>query len=161
MAPVLVLGLFVGVPIALILLFRSNAAIIFLSLCVGDLLVHYVGTDAITAASNRVSANNLPSIVQIGLLLLPAFLSLLLLRKSVSPSKLPLNVVAAVGVGLVTAILVVPLLPGGVQANVVNNVWWTRAAPYQKWVIAGGSAVALIGVWFARGGSRAHSKKHK
>jgi hypothetical protein len=162
MEPITLLGIIVGIPIVLILLLRSNGAIVFLSLCAGSVLVRYVGSDALNVVSGRVSENNLPSIVQIGLLLLPALLSLLLLRKSVPSSKLIFNALAAVAVGLVTAILLVPLLPGGVQANITNNSLWAKSGQYQSGIIAAGSLIALITLWLTHHGKgRHHHKKHK
>jgi hypothetical protein len=159
MSPLIILGLIAAVPVVFILLLRSNAAIVFLSLCAGSVLATYASNDALSVVSGKVAQNNLPSLVQIGLLVVPAILSLLMLRKSVSPAKLPLNAITAVAAGVLVVILVVPLLPGGVQANILQSSIWSQTAKYHSWAIAGGTFITLVSLWLTKPHKEGHRKK--
>src|SRR3989344_9224886 len=109
MAPTLLLGIFIAAPIALSILLRSNAAIAFLSLCTGSVVVKYISDDAVLAVST-VSSNNSDAIAHISLLLLPVVLTLLILRHTISPSNLPAIILPAAALGLATPVLLVPFL---------------------------------------------------
>lgn len=159
MAPVVILGIIAAVPLVLILILRSNAAVVFFSLCAGSVLVSFVGSDASDAINKSISGANSGSFAKIALLLLPALLSLWFLRKSISPSKLIINTIAAVGAGVSAAVLLVPLLPGGVQFNIEQSQVWRQTSAYQGAVLAATTATAIISLWLTN--RHKDDSKHK
>jgi hypothetical protein len=147
MTPIVLLGIIAAVPLLLILFLRSNAAVVFFSLCAGFVLVTFVGGDASDAIGKSVSGANSGSFARIALLLLPAVLSLWFLRKSVSPTKLLINTIAAVGASLAVVLLLVPLLPGGVRFNIEQSQIWQQTDSYQGAVLGATTAIAIISLW--------------
>ena len=161
MTPVVILGIIAAVPLLLILFLRSNAAVVFFSLCAGFVLVTFVGGDASNAITRSVSQPNSGSYAKIALLLLPALLSLWFLRKSVSPTKLIINTIAAVGASLATVLLLVPLLPGGVRYNLEQSQVWQQTNNYHGALLGATTAVAIVSLWLTnRHKDEGKHKKH-
>src|SRR3990167_10630867 len=102
MAPAVLLGLAVVLPSVLIVLLRSDAAVVLLSLCAGSVLVNFIGSEADSFINQN--AGGLQGWGYVILLLVPAILSMVALRKSVSPLKLPLNLLTA-AVAAITSVL--------------------------------------------------------
>lgn len=156
----LALILAIAIPIVLVLLLRSNGPVVFLSLCVGALLVRFVGSDASlvgSALGNNASVASNYS--QLGLLLIPPILSLLILRRSIRGPKALFNVLPAVAVGLVGVLLAVPLLPGGVQHSLTTTNGWSLLVHQQEIVVIASSLACLIVLWMAP--HHAADKKHR
>jgi hypothetical protein len=152
------LGLTITLPAVLIVLLRSDAAVILLSLCAGSVLVDFIGSDAADFVSQN--AQTLNGWAYVGLLLLPAVLSLIALRKSVSSVKLPVNMLTAVCVGIMTALLAIPLLPYDIQSNLTDNFLWDKMNQYQAAVISASIAIALVSLWMSAHGGLKLRKKH-
>ena len=160
MSAMLMLALVAAAPVALTLFMRSNAAIVFFALCTGSVLERYASSSATLVANSVTTQSNTSSFVHIGLLVLPALITLVLLRKSISAAKTPLNVLPAVALGLVTALLVTPLLPGGVKANILNTEVWKQLNNYGDFIIAIGTGVALVVLALTYKIPKAHKKHH-
>ena len=146
-------------PIVLILVLRTNAAVVFLSLCAGALMVSYVGNDAGlvgSALGASVSVGN--STAQLGLLFIPPLLSSFFLRHSMRGPKTVINLLPAIAFGLVGVLLAVPLLPGGVRHDVTITQGWSMLIHQQEIVVIAGVLVSLIVLWFSH--STTKDKKH-
>jgi hypothetical protein len=157
----LVLAVIAVTPVALITFFRSNAAIVFFALCAGSVLERYVSDSAALVANSMGSRSNTDSFVHLGLLALPPLLTMFLLKKSIKPSKTIVNIFPAVAAGLTAAILAVPILPGGLQANVVNTEAWRQLSNYADFILAAGTGVALVALALTYKMPKDHHKKHK
>lgn len=160
MAPALLLAIVIAAPALLIVFMRSDAAVVLLSLCAGDLLVKYVGSDTANAV-DKIAKQDTAGWAYVGLLLLPAVLSILALRKSVSSVKMPINLVTAIATGVLAVILVVPLLPPDLNHQLTNNFLWDKLQQYQTAIIAGSIAIALVSLWLGGHNSKHGHKKHK
>ena len=158
MAPAVLLGLAVVLPSVLIVLLRSDAAVVLLSLCAGSVLVNFIGSEADSFINQN--AGGLQGWGYVILLLVPSILSMVALRKSVSPVKLPLNLLTAAAVALAGVLLVVPLLPGDVQSNLTGNFLWDKLHQYQTGIISGSIAIALVNLWISGHGGFKIRKKH-
>ncbi len=147
------------VPVALLILLRTNAAIVFLSLCAGYLLVNFVGDEAGLVGS-MVGNNSLvvSQYFKVALLLLPALLSAIILTKSMRGPKGLLNVLPAIAVGLVGVLLAVPLLPSTPQHAISSVSGWAMLNDYKQLVIIASVVVSLVILWFAR--PSVHKKHH-
>jgi len=157
----LVLALIATLPIALTIFLRSNAAIIFFALCAGSVLERYVSDSATLVANSVGSRSNTDSFVHLGLLVLPALIAVLMLRKSIKPSKTVINAFPAVAVGLTGALLAVPILPGGLQANIINTDVWRQLSNYADFILAAGTGVSLVALALTYKIPRDHRRKHK
>ena len=168
MTPDVTLAAIVLAPVAILLFFRVNAALVFLSLCLGSVLVQFVAGD--TSDLLYQHAEQVPQIanadnntVKIVLLLLPTVLTAIFMIRTIhgTGSRL-LNILPAIGVGLLGALLVVPLLPGDLSSNITDSSLWNQATNVQNIIIGASAVVCMIVLWMQRpktgGGFRRKSK---
>lgn len=160
MTPLIILALIVGLPVLLTFLLRANASIVFLALCAGSVLAQFVSGDSSSFFNSVIPANGTInySIVQLSLLFAPAFFTIIFMRKTVKGPKAMVNIVPAVATGVVGALLAVPLLPGGVQHNIVTTNLWQSIEQYQSVVVSVSVVISLFTLWFTK---PKHDKKGK
>jgi hypothetical protein len=163
--PVAALSAIVLIPVLALMVLRINAALVFLSLCLGDVLVQFVAKDTtefLTLHSNKLpQASTAGNSIKLILLLLPVVLTAIFMIRTVSGrGKLFLNLLPAAGVGLLGALLVVPLLPPGLAHNVVGSSLWTQANHAQDLIVGGSAVICLFVLWLQRP-KAGHSKQGK
>ena len=166
MTPVIILGLIAFVPVILIMVLRINAALVFLSLCLGNVLVQFTAQD-LTALTDTFSAQT-PGVIsdnngiRLLLLLLPVVLTMIFMLKTVKGNgKLLANLIPALGVGVLGALLIVPLLPPDISDQVMEVSFWTQTQQFQSYIVGLAASVCLLTVWMQRpkhGGK--HDDKH-
>lgn len=169
MTPEVTLGLIVLLPVVFIIFFRVNAALVFLSLCLGYILMQFVAPDAnsfLELFKAKIPKGNDQSndIVKLVLLLLPAVLtSVFMIRTVKGKSKQLLNVLPALGVGLLGALLVVPLLPPGLSHSIIDTNLWDQLLKAQNLIVGASALACLLVLWMQRPktGEGKHGKKHK
>jgi hypothetical protein len=157
MTSTIMLACIIILPIAVFLALRINATLVFLSLCLGDVLAQFVVADAnsltglLSSAHVKATINPTSNTWRIGLILLPTVITAVIMVHTIKGnSKMILNILPAAGVGLVGALLVVPLLPLGTAQDIVNTSLWSQITRVQD-VIVGGSALACLSVlWLQR-----------
>ncbi|HSX42731.1 MAG TPA: hypothetical protein VLF59_01460 [Candidatus Saccharimonadales bacterium] len=134
------------VPVLAILLLRVNAAIAFMSLALGSVLVTYTSgdVDAIFGSLSAHGAANRYHWVDLGLLVIPFILTLLFTRKSIKGSKQAINVLPALACGMLLTLLVIPLLPVDVQKHIHHQMVWKQLDNLQTAVVLGGAALSLV-----------------
>lgn len=137
----------VAVPALLLVLLRTNAAIVFLSLCAGALLVQFVGLEADLVGTVMANNSAVSQYSRLILLLLPVVLAIFMTRKTAPQSKVVFNALAAIAVGLVGALLVVPLLPGGAQQTITGTEGWKLLENSREFVVAASVGVSLLAMW--------------
>ncbi len=158
--PIAVLIGLVAGPILLLYLLRVNAAFVFLSLCLGDVLVQFSGRDAASIiAGASTSSYATTSTVKLGLLVAPAILTVLFMMGTSKASKRILNIVPSAAVGLLLALLAVPLLPPGLSNNIRELPAWVNTEQLQSAIIAGSTLICLIFLWMSR--PKHSGKEHK
>ena len=76
--------------------------------------------------------------------------------------RLVLNVLPAVGVGFLLALLIVPLFPGGVHHDIVTSSTWKEFEKLQDIVIGSSALLCMFVLWIQRPktGEEKHGK-HK
>jgi hypothetical protein len=143
-------------PVLAIMLLRVNAAIAFMSLALGSVLVTYTSSDmdAIIGSFTAKGSASTHQWVQLGLLVVPFLLTILFTRKNVKGSKQALNALPALASGLLFALLVVPLLPKDVQQQIHAQSVWHQLSNLQTAVLLGGAAFTLLFLLIA------HRRKH-
>lgn len=165
MSPIVILALIMLAPVVLLMVFRINAVLVFLSLCLGNVLVQFVAPDTrsmitLFAANNSRLVNASNNSISIALLLLPAVLTILFMFHSVrGHSKLLLNVLPAIGVGLLMALLLVPLLSPGLRYAIVGTPLWQQVQRSQVLIVGTSSLICLLVLWLQRP-KRHHEEKH-
>jgi uncharacterized membrane protein YuzA (DUF378 family) len=81
---------------------------------------------------------------------------------TVKGSRLILNVLPSVGVGLLGGLLVVPLLSAGLAHNIIGSDLWKQAVRAQDLIVGLSALTCLLVLWLQRPKTE-HSKhsKHK
>lgn len=157
MTPDITFALIILTPIAVLLGLRINAVLVFLSLCLGNVLVQFVAQDADAFFSLLETSNITEKVhttnntLQLLLLLLPVVLTAIFMIRTVrGTSRLLLNVLPALGVGLLGALLVVPLLPPGLSHNIVRSDLWHEVERAQNLIVGASALVCLFVLWLQR-----------
>jgi hypothetical protein len=153
----------------LLMLLRVNAALVFLSLCLGSVLVQFASPDAeaLAALFSAQAPNTDPpdnSTLSIAMLVTPAVLTAIFMIRTVrGKTKLLINALPAAVVGLLGALLVVPLLPEGLNDDIINSSLWSQVQASQGFAVGLAAVVCLLVLWMQRpktGGEGKHGK-HK
>ena len=170
MSPEITLALIAGLPVVILMVLRINAALVFMSLCLGNVLVQFVASDAnsffdlFTLKAKQDPIHPGGDSVKIVLLLFPTVLTSIFMIRTVSgKSKLALNLLPAIGVGLLGALLIVPLLPPGLSHSIMQSNLWTQAIKAQVLIVGSSALVCLFVLWMQRpktGGGKHDKKKH-
>jgi Na+(H+)/acetate symporter ActP len=168
MSPQVILGLIVAVPVVLLLVLRINAALVFLSLCLGNVLVQFVAPDAksfmdLFSARLPQGAGAGNDNIKLILLLFPVVLTAIFMIRTVNgKGRLVLNLLPAAGVGLLGGLLVVPLLPGGLSHDIVGSSLWDQVLRAQDLIVGVSALICLLVLWLQRPktGHDKHGKKH-
>jgi hypothetical protein len=163
MSPDVTLLLLVGAPVAILMLWRINASLVFLSACLGTVLLRFVGDDASDFAGMFLpflSGNNL----KLALVLLPVVLTTIFMMKTLRGGQLLFNTLPALGTGLILALLIVPLLPSEYVAQVQSSVVWRQLLQLQALVVGASALACLVFLWSQRPkqshGKLGHHTKH-
>lgn len=170
MSPDVILGAIILLPIVILMVLRINAALVFLSLCLGSVLVQFVAPEtkgfiedfSFKANTDLSSTSN--NTIKLVLLLFPTILTSIFMIRTVSGrGKLFLNLLPAIGVGLLGALLIVPLLPPGVSHDIVRSNLWDQVVKAQVLIVGSSALVCMLVLWMQRpktGGNKHDKKKH-
>lgn len=160
--PLAVLIGFIAVPLALLFLLRVNAAFVFLSLCLGNVLVQFAGDDA-TAIVGGASTSSYAtaSTIRLAVLVAPAILTILFMMGTVKDKRKYFNILPALVTGVLLALLAVPLLPPGLSGSITALNQWQQVTSAQSGVVAVSTLVCLVFLWSSRPKHNKDDKKHK
>lgn len=137
-------------PVLLIYLTGANAALVFLSLCLGYVLYAFDSHNALSAINSLHSHNGIPHLktssisINLALLLVPAIISIIVQLKSVRGSRKLLNLIPALFCGLLTALIVVPALPSSLANEIAKTSYWTKLTSNQGPIVGLGAAISLV-----------------
>ena len=159
----MLIAIAVGAPVLMFAFLRVNAAIVFLSLCLGSVLVSLVGTDAdslLSIFSGGLHDNNIA--LPLVFLFAPAILTTLIMIRTVKKGlPLLLNILPSAAFGVVGLLLVMPLCSAGVQGALTTTSAWHDLERLQTMVVILSAAVSLLFLWMQRPKSSSDSdKKH-
>jgi hypothetical protein len=166
MSPEAILGVIVLAPVVLLMLLRVNATLVFLSLCLGDVLVQFTANDASSFLTTFNGSHTVTSVttsnsnVKIALLLLPVVLTTVFMIKTIhGNSRLLLNILPAAGVGLLGGLLIVPLLPPSLAHDIIGSSLWNEVQKAQALIVGSSALVCLFVLWLQR--PKTGHRKHK
>jgi hypothetical protein len=154
------LAVLIFAPIALTFLLKSNAALAFLTLCVGFVLSTSVIGD-LKQLLSELNLSTTESTLALIILLAPPAITLLLTRKSAGHKLFFwLQLVAALGVGGLLALVAGPVLSDTAGVDVTASEFWNDLNNIQSGIIGVGGLLSLLLVWM---GNFWHprAKKHK
>ena len=155
------------IPVLVILWLRINATLLFLSLCLGAVLTTYVADDAGWLMS--LFADDVPQAgslteasIKLILLLFPVVLTGVFMVRTVhGHGRLALNVLPALGVGLLGALLAVPFLPPGTAGTITSSSLWSEIAKLQDFIVGMSALLCLFVLWLQRPKTGHEHKKGK
>lgn len=156
MNPAIILAAIILSPVIILMLLRINASLVFLSLCLGNILVEFVGPNSnnfVNLLSPQIQQIINPSHnnVRLVLLLTPVLLTTIFMIRTVNgKGKMILNVLPAAGVGLLGALLVVPLLPAGVRQEILSSDIWYQIKQAQTIIVGASALICLLVLWMQR-----------
>jgi hypothetical protein len=163
MSPDVLFLLLIGVPVAVLMLLRVNASLVFLSTCLGAVLLKYVGTDVADFVNMFMPSVNV-NYVNMAMLLLPPVLTTVFMIKTVNGMKLVFNLLPALGSGFLLALLIVPLLSDTLAGQVQATHLWEQSQQLKSLVIGLSALVCLFFLWLQRpkhGKEGKHGKRGK
>ena len=162
MNPLIVMALIAGITALLISVFRSKAAMVFMALCAGSVLTTFA-SGTVVELLNVFSTNDSDTalaIVKIGLLVVPAFITLLLVSRTMNGPKAMMNIFPAILTGITILFLVVPLLPPGTKYSIVATSLWGQLLQYQAVLVGSAVFICLLQLWGGARGSRHKRGRH-
>jgi len=150
--PLVLIAAMVAVPALLLIILRINAAIVFLSLCLGSVLVQFVGKDT-SSFLNLFSTSKL--VMHFGasllLLLLPVVFTMIIMIGTVRGKfGIFMNILPAIAVGVVGMLLAEPYFTAGLKGAVSNTTAWTELQKVQTLVVGVSTIVSLFFLWVQR-----------
>jgi len=151
-----------ALPILIFLLLRVNAALVFLSVCLGAVLVDHVASDAnMIVGSFSPTTNSLSqTTIELCLLLVPAVITTIIMSFSVHGRlKVVLNFFPAVASSMLLVLLAIPMLPHGIAFAFMIQPSWRMLSNAEAMVISLGALVSLFFLWTQRRNFRGHNKK--
>lgn len=153
----------VAALIAVILLvLRTNSAVVFFSVCAGSVLANQLGNEASLISSTVIKDGDInKSVAYLCLILLPAIFSAIFLRGTVTSAKVVFNIVPSVATGALLALLVIPLLPPSVSGSILDTELWRTLQKYQPIILVGGMISSIVLLWFTQKKEKKHGKHKK
>jgi hypothetical protein len=155
------------IPVILAFVLKVNGAVLFMSLCVGSVLVRYAGNDVISFVTTMSPHANQfsQSTLKLSLLLAPAVISFIFMFHSVKGFSAVLNILPALGSGLLMVILIEPLLSVSEQITLTSTSLWQNVIQAQTLIVLSGAVISLLFLWIKRfnhqGGSHHRSSKRQ
>mgnify|MGYP000844720238 FL=1 len=160
MVSMIILSAIVLAPVVLFFIFKSHGATAFMSLCLGYVLVTFAAPDIIDTLTEFFSIDPLFATqwAKIILLVLPLGLAMLFTARSIRGSgRAFLNLIPALATGALLALLVVPLLPAGLQHQLKDNEIWDTLYNLQTAILLAGAFFSLLFLFM----SSHHGKEDK
>jgi hypothetical protein len=158
----LALILALAIPAALFIVLRINAALVFLSMCLGAVLLNSVATEA-----NDMIAMFMPRIssatemgIEFALLLGPAVAtSIFTLLSMHGRIRVVANAFPAAASSMLAVLLAVPLLSPGLRYALESQQVWRILSGAEALVIGLGAVVSLFFLWTQRSAFKHHDKR--
>jgi hypothetical protein len=162
MDPIAVIAIIGLVPVAILTLFRANAATAFLALCLGSILGTYVAIDTVNLLRGYVSPDSrlTESAISLILLWLPVLLVAIFMSRTISSKQRIINLLPALAVGLLGVLLTVPFLTPAVRTQIMASDAWNQIQTYQAAIVAAGTVVSFVLLRMRKKEEGKHGKHH-
>ena len=156
----IILGVALGSPLLIGLLFRINTSFLFLSLLAGELLARYFGDDADLALRATFNNDRMAEYAELIVLVLPIVLTVVFLRNSLSKGKMVLHFIPLAVMGLVVAGFALPLLPETIKGQVEATRAGGELLRASDVIVGGVVLLQLITLWLTGRPEKGSSRKH-
>lgn len=154
--------LFIILPLLAGVVLRVNAVYLYLGVLTGKIMLIFVGDDAAVAVGGLIRGQNSQLISSMILLLLPAILTVIILRGSLPKSQVFLQVPALIATGATLYIFAVPLFTSGIVGSVLSSDVGKSINSSQDLIIVASAVIVLVTMWVVnKTHHEHHHKKHK
>lgn len=146
-----------AIPFLVLTVLRINAAMVFLSLCLGYVLVELVAKDANSLIQFLApQAGSLSQTTwQLVTLFAPVILTSVIMVFSVKGHlKVAINVLPAAAVSVMAVLLAVPLFTPGLRYSLQSQQLWQHLIEVQSIIVGAGALISIILLWTQRRGSK-------
>lgn len=162
MTPLVLLAVIIGLPLLVSIVFRVSSVYLYVSVVAGKLLLTYVGDDAAVALGGLIRNQYSQIFSSLFLLLFPLVITGILLKHSITKSKLVLHFAAYLATFATLYIFVLPTLATGTVGAVINSPIGRPINNFQDIIVAGSALIVLVTMWLtSRGHSAGHHKHYK
>lgn len=164
MTPLIALAATVGLPLVLLTLLRIKPMYAFVSIVTGYFWVQYLGDSAELALRSFVHISSPGIVIRLVLLFLPLLLTLILMRKTLSASALPFQLILLLANSILIATFLIPLLSTGMQNSLYQTQVGNILRQSHNIIIATVAGLHLLVMYIMRPNkhdSPGHSKHHK
>lgn len=155
--PDLALAVLVLTPFAITFFLKSNAALGFLTLCLGFLVsTSSIGDLKFLLSQTHLSVSD--EVLGICLILVPFLITLILTHKTAGKEVMfLLQLITSLFAGGLLALTMGPLLGSASQLDITASKMWPNLLKSQAIIIGIGALLSLLIIW---SGGFKHSKKH-
>ncbi|MDB5163659.1 MAG: hypothetical protein JWS12_276, partial [Candidatus Saccharibacteria bacterium] len=143
----ILLGVLLGVPLLLGLIFRVGTAQLFLSLLAGDVLQRYFKDEALKRLTPLVHNSAILQYVGLVILVLPLVLTAVFMRHTLSKSKTLLHLLPLIITGTIFAAFAVPLLPDSLRGQLASNAAGRMLNDSTNTIIGAMVGLQLVTMW--------------
>jgi hypothetical protein len=150
------LALFIAVPVLLVVVLRTSAAILFFCVASAVLLQRFVDQDAAKAA-NALLPNTGVDYLALAVLVVPTAIAAFVFRKTVKTHMLFLHILVAVLSGLTLSLVASSFLPSSWLEAFERSDVWREILNYQTIVVGSGFLLSVICLAF----TKPRDKRHK
>jgi hypothetical protein len=141
-------------PLLILTFLRINGVMVFLGLCLGAVMLKYVGSDAnsvLKFALPHASGTVSKSTVDLVLLLGPAVATAVFMVFSVRGKfRMLVNILPSAGAACLGTLLAVPVLSPGLQGSLESQSLWSQLTRAQDLVVGVSALMSLLYLWTQR-----------
>lgn len=157
----IILGVILGLPLLLGLIFRVNSSFLFFSILAGELLSRYFGDDVELISRIFVRNTSALAYAELILLLLPVILTAVFLSRTLSRGKLLFYLIPFLITGFVLAAFALPLLPASLEEQVRSVHAGQRILQGSDSIIGAVVLIQLVTLWVMNRSHEHSGKKHR
>ena len=147
-----------------LLLSKTNAGLVFLSLCAGNTLLQFADKN-LSYINTKLETNNIASrfiisdnLLRIIIVLLQVVIILIFSKHYRGFSRWLVQLLPSLATGILGCLIIIPLLSGSAQNSIASNPVWSLIQKYQIPIVALGLLVSIIDVVYNSHSGR--SKHH-
>jgi len=154
------------IPIVVLMFFKINAALVYLSICLGNVLVQFVAPDAkqfvsLFSAHVPKGVDTGDTLIKLTLLFLPVVLTAIFMIKTIhGKGKLILNLLPSIGASLLICLLLTPLLHDSISNSILQTKLWGQLQRSEDLIIGISSLICLLVLWLQRPKTGSKKEKH-
>lgn len=159
----IVLLVALAVPALVLVVLRANAAMVFLSLCLGAVLVDHVVPSAyeIMTIASRSAGEVSKSTLALILLLAPAVVTSMVTMLSIhGRARTVVNILPAIASSMLAVLLCISVLPKHMATQLQQASSWHMLANAEALVVGCGALISLFFLWSQRRNFQQHDKRH-